>query len=66
MVDIRCTTPEGEAMDATVLYAMKQRLRGERDRLWEEAVGADSDLQALGETARASWRRSPNRIGWHG
>ncbi len=34
-------------MDPTVRYAMEQKLRRERNRLWEEAVAADGELQAL-------------------
>lgn len=36
-------------MDPTVLYAMEQKLRAERGRLWAAAAAADSELQALGE-----------------
>ena len=37
-------------MDDTVRYAMEQKLRQERARLWEEAAAADSELHALAET----------------
>src|SRR5512147_1704997 len=37
-------------MDTTVLFAMEQKLRRDRARLWEEAMAADSELQALAET----------------
>jgi RNA polymerase-binding transcription factor DksA len=36
-------------MDATARYALEQRLRKERSRLREEALAADSELQALAE-----------------
>lgn len=37
-------------MDGTVRFAMEQKLRKERARLWEEAAAADSELRALGES----------------
>jgi len=37
-------------MDPTVRYAMEQKLRKERARLWEEAMAADSELQAVADT----------------
>ena len=36
-------------MDATIRHAMEHKLRRERDRLWEEAMAADTELQALAE-----------------
>lgn len=45
-------------MDATVCYAMEQRLRQDRARLWEEAMAADSELQALGETRESEFEET--------
>ncbi len=36
-------------MNATVRHALERKLRKERGRLWEEAMAADTELQALAE-----------------
>ncbi len=51
-------------MDPTVLYAMEQKLRADRDRLWEEASAADSELQALGESRESELEEVAQQERW--
>jgi RNA polymerase-binding transcription factor DksA len=48
-------------MDATVRYAMEQKLRKERARLREEAMAADTELQAMAESRESELEEAAQR-----